>query len=72
MTVGVLIGLTPVYALRSSARADRLAGRLFGFIEGGQGLGSLVGGFLIGLVGVRFAKGRMIIAGYTVSGCCTS
>ena len=34
----------------------------------GIGAGNLIGGFVIGLVGMRFAKGRMIIAGYAVWG----
>ena len=34
----------------------------------GSALGNLIGGFAIGLVGARFAKGRMVIAGYALWG----
>ena len=47
-----------------------MAGR-YGFIEGSQGAGNLIGGFVIGLIGARLAKGRMI-AGYTVLGLLTT
>ena len=72
LTVGVLIGLTVVYAEQVFGRQgfDWLA--VYGFIEGGQGAGNLIGGFLIGLIGVRLAKGRMIIAGYTFLGLFTT
>ena len=45
---------------------------MYGFIEGSQGAGNLIGGFVIGLIGARLAKGRMIIAGYTVLGLLTT
>jgi MFS family permease len=45
---------------------------VYGFIEGSQGAGNLIGGFLIGLVGIRLAKGRMIIAGYVFLGLFTT
>ena len=40
----------------------------YGFLETGIGLGNLIGGFVIGLIGARFAKGRMVIAGYALWG----
>ena len=43
---------------------------IYGFLETGIGLGNLIGGFVIGLIGARFAKGRMIIVGYAVMGLC--
>jgi MFS family permease len=45
---------------------------VYGFIEGSQGAGNLIGGFLIGLIGMRLAKGRMIIAGYAFVGLFTT
>jgi DHA3 family macrolide efflux protein-like MFS transporter len=68
LTVGVLIALMPAYAkaVFESGAIDWKAA--YGFIETGQGVGSLVGGFIVGLIGIRFAKGRMIIAGYATFG----
>jgi DHA3 family macrolide efflux protein-like MFS transporter len=68
LTVGVLIGLTAVYSERVFAPQGFDWEAVWGFIEGGQGAGNLVGGFIIGLVGMRLAKGRLIIAGYTFVG----
>ena len=72
LTIGVLIGQTAVYAehVFGSQGFDWRA--VYGFIEGSQGLGNLIGGFAIGLIGVRLAKGRMIILGYTVLGVLTT
>jgi MFS family permease len=72
VTVGVLFGQTIVFAERvfGPQGFDWLA--VYGFIEGSQGAGNLIGGFVIGLIGARLAKGRMIIAGYTVFGLLTT
>ncbi len=72
LTIGVLIGQTAVYAehVFGSQGFDWRA--VYGFIEGSQGAGNLIGGFAIGLIGVRLAKGRMIIVGYTVLGLLTT
>jgi MFS family permease len=72
LTVGVLIGLTPVFAEQVFGRQGFDWRAVYGFIEGSQGAGNLIGGFLIGLVGMRLAKGRMIIAGYTFLGLFTT
>ena len=40
--------------------------------RGQHGAGNLVGGFVIGLIGARLAKGRMIIVGYAASGLFTT
>ncbi len=42
----------------------------YAFMETAIGLGSLVGGFTLGLVANRARKGRMIIAAYTAFGLC--
>ncbi len=68
LMIGILIALTPVYALHVFGREPIGWQAVYSFIETGQSLGSLIGGFVIGLIGARFAKGRMIIAGYTVFG----
>jgi MFS family permease len=68
LTVGVLIALTPAFA-RSVFGVDPLGWEaVYSFLETSQGVGALIGGFLIGLVGTRFAKGRMIIGGYAFFG----
>jgi DHA3 family macrolide efflux protein-like MFS transporter len=68
LMIGILIALTPVYALHVFGREPIGWQAVYSFIETGQSLGSLIGGFVIGLIGARFAKGRMIIVGYTVFG----
>lgn len=72
LTIGVLIGQTAVFAERVFGSQGFDWRAVYGFIEGSQGAGNLIGGFVIGLVGARLAKGRMIIAGYTVLGLLTT
>ncbi len=72
LTVGVLIGQTAVFAERVFGSQGFDWEAVYGFIEGSQGAGNLLGGFVIGLIGARLAKGRMIIAGYTVLGLLTT
>ena len=68
LTVGVLLALTPVYA-RAVFGEDPLGWQaIYAFIETGVGAGNLLGGFVIGLIGMRFAKGHMVIAGYAFFG----
>jgi MFS family permease len=69
ITIGVTIALSVVYAERvldGSLGFDFSA--IYGFLETGLGVGNLIGGFVIGLIGARFAKGRMIIVGYVLDG----
>jgi MFS family permease len=72
LTIGVLIGQTPVFAEEVFGPQGFDWKAVYGFIEGSQGAGNLIGGFVIGLIGVRLAKGRMIIAGYTALGLLTT
>jgi len=72
LTVGVLIGQTAVFAEHVFGGQGFDWRAVYGFIEGSQGAGNLIGGFVIGLVGVRLAKGRMIIVGYIVLGLLTT
>ena len=67
-TIGILISLTVIYAEQSFD--DEPGGYLavWGFFETAIGLGNLVGGFAIGLIGARLAKGRMVIFGYAFWG----
>ena len=72
LTIGVLIGQTAVYAEHVFGGQGFDWRAVYGFIEGSQGAGNLIGGFVIGLIGARYAKGRMIIVGYTVLGLLTT
>jgi MFS family permease len=71
LTVGVMVGLTPIYAQSVFGDMDLGWEAVYAFLETGIGAGNLIGGFLIGLIGVRFGKGRMVIVGYTVWGLMT-
>jgi DHA3 family macrolide efflux protein-like MFS transporter len=71
ITIGATIALSVVYAERvldGSFGFDFSA--IYGFLETGIGLGNLIGGFVIGLIGARIAKGRTIILGYVLEGLC--
>ena len=68
LTVGVLLALTPVYARTVFGDGPLGWEAVYAFIETGVGAGNLIGGFMIGLIGMRFAKGHMVIAGYAVWG----
>jgi MFS family permease len=68
LTVGVLLALTPVFAREMFGEGPLGWEAVYAFIETGQGAGNLLGGFVIGLIGMRFAKGHMIIAGYAFFG----
>ncbi|MGH2475081.1 MAG: MFS transporter [Candidatus Limnocylindrales bacterium] len=71
LTVGVLIGLTTVYAEEVFGDVGFDFKAVYAFIEGAQASGNLIGGFVVGLIGVRFAKGKMIILGYAAFGLLT-
>jgi MFS family permease len=68
LTVGALLALTPVFAQHVFGDAEIGWEAVYAFIETGVGAGNLLGGFVIGLIGMRFAKGQMVIAGYTFFG----
>jgi MFS family permease len=68
LTVGILIALTPAYALAVFGGQAIGWEAIYGFIETAESLGSLIGGFAIGLLGTRIARGKMIISGYTFFG----
>ena len=71
LNVGVLTALTAAYTVAVFQPQGIEPTIAFGFIESGIGIGNLVGGFVLGLVGSRLAKGRLISAGYTAWGLCT-
>ena len=67
---GILISVTLIY-VDTALRNDRLATpTVYALMEAGLGLGNLVGGFVIGLLGPRLAKGRLVIIGYAAYGAC--
>ncbi|MGZ9160543.1 MAG: MFS transporter [Candidatus Limnocylindrales bacterium] len=72
LTVGVLIGLTAVYAEEVFGRIGFDFKAVYAFIEGAQASGNLVGGFVVGLIAARVAKGRMVIVGYAAFGLLTT
>jgi DHA3 family macrolide efflux protein-like MFS transporter len=67
-TIGIVIALTPAYALTVFGASEFGWQAVYAFLETGIGIGNLVGGFAIGLVGSRFGRGRMVIVGYAVWG----
>jgi MFS transporter, DHA3 family, macrolide efflux protein len=67
-TLGILIALTVIYATDVFGSQPIGATAVWGFIETSIGLGNMVGGFVIGLIGARLAKGRMVIVGYATWG----
>jgi MFS family permease len=69
-TTGVLVSVTLIYAQDALQRGTLETPAVYAFLEAGIGVGNLVGGLLVGLLGARIAKGRMVIAGYTVMGAC--
>jgi len=70
VSVGATIALTPVYAAQFLDLGRLDGSTAYALLETGVGIGNLVGGFAVGLVGMRLAKGRMVIAGFTMYGLC--
>jgi MFS family permease len=66
---GMFTGVTYVFALAVGGSEDAGKG-VFGAIETAIGAGNLVGGFLLGLVAARMARGRLIAGGFIVYGAC--
>jgi MFS family permease len=67
-SVGIAIALTPSFVKATFDQSGFGWQAAYGFLETGIGVGNLVGGFAIGLIGARFAKGRMVILGYAAWG----
>jgi MFS family permease len=67
-SLGIAIALTPSFVQMTYSQSGFGWQAAYGFLETGIGLGNLVGGFAIGLIGTRFAKGRMVIFGYAMWG----
>ena len=67
--IGSLTALMPSFikeVLGPLTNVDPEAG--YAFIETAIGAGNLLGGFAIGLIGMRFAKGRAVTLGYVLYG----
>lgn len=69
-TLGVLIALTPFYAKGITAGLAVDEKSAYGFLEAAIGVGNLIGGFAIGYLGSRFARGKTVIVGYVALGAC--
>ncbi|HWP61860.1 MAG TPA: MFS transporter [Candidatus Binatia bacterium] len=72
LTAGMLLTVAPLYARDAITGSDFEPTAIYGFLETGIGVGNLVGGFLLGLVGARLAKGTLVIIGYAAAGICTA
>jgi MFS family permease len=72
LTIGVLLAVTPIYAAGLAKGQPFNQETAYGFLEASIGIGNLLGGFVIGVVGARFAKGRTVITGYAVWGACVA
>ena len=66
--IGALTVLTPLLVrdVIADPHVDPTAG--YAFLETAIGIGNLIGGFALGLVGARLAKGRTVIVGYVLWG----
>ncbi|MBA2719626.1 MAG: MFS transporter [Chloroflexi bacterium] len=67
--IGSLTALTPIFAQDILGPANGVDPKAaYAFLETSIGVGNLIGGFVIGLIGMRLAKGRMVIGGYVLWG----
>ena len=70
-TIGASIALSPIYASRilaAPASAATEGPAIYGLMETFIGIGSLLGGFVVGLIGRRIRRGSMVIVGYAAYG----
>jgi MFS family permease len=65
---GVLLALTPLYARDALDRGGVDAVLAYSFLDLAIGFGNLAGGFVIGLVGTRIARGPLVILGFAAWG----
>jgi len=69
MAIGALLGLSAIYA-GTVIRGSLPGITTYAFLEDAIGVGNLIGGIVVGVLGVRIGKGRLVIAGYAVAGAC--
>ncbi|MGH2512893.1 MAG: MFS transporter, partial [Candidatus Limnocylindrales bacterium] len=70
MAIGALLPLSVLYAADVIQRGSLPGTSAYAFLEGAIGIGNLVGGVVVGVIGTRVGKGRLVIAGYGVTGAC--
>jgi MFS family permease len=63
-----MTALTAIYAIEVYGETELGWEPVFALIETGIGVGSVIGGFAIGLIGARLGRGRMVNVGYMVWG----
>ena len=67
--IGAMTALTPIFVRDVLGPANGVDPKAaYSFLEASIGIGNLVGGFVIGLVGMHLAKGRLVIGGYVLFG----
>jgi MFS family permease len=72
VSVGTTIALTPVYAAEVLDLGRLDASTAYALLETAVGVGNLLGGFVVGLIGMRLARGRMVILGFALYGACVA
>jgi hypothetical protein len=70
MAIGVLLPLSAIYAFTVIKGGTFPGATIYAFLEGAIGVGNLIGGIAIGLIRLKVGKGRLVIAGYAVTGAC--
>jgi MFS family permease len=69
VAIGTLTALTYVFVQQSLAPQNGVdPNAAYAFLEASIGVGNLIGGFVIGLIGMHLAKGRLVISGYVMFG----
>jgi predicted MFS family arabinose efflux permease len=68
LSLGALTALTPIFVRDVLAPTDVDPKAAYAFLETAIGIGNLMGGFVIGLIGMRLARGRAVIGGYVLWG----
>ncbi len=77
LSVGATLALTPAYVfllIGAPAPVDGAVPGLaetLGLLEAVLGLGNLVGGFVVGAIGSRLGRGRLVIVGFALMGLST-
>jgi hypothetical protein len=77
LSIGATLALTTYFTYDLLGRPPTVKGTVtgwaeaYGAIEAAFGLGNLVGGFVVGAVGVRLRKGRLVILGFVLQGVAT-